>query len=64
VTWVLAWHRTLSYERAHDSESARRMIVDELAWLLAEAPDRLGTDQSVIRAILVERLNWDAASAC
>jgi hypothetical protein len=54
----------LSYERAQDPESARHIIVNELAWLLGEAPDRLDTDQSVIRAILVERLGWDAASAC
>jgi hypothetical protein len=49
VTCVLAWHRTLSYE---------------LAWLLAAAPSGLEADQNIIRAMLAERLNWDAASAC
>jgi tetratricopeptide (TPR) repeat protein len=64
VTCVLAWHRTLSYERFRDPESARGLIVNELAWLLAEAPSGLEADQNIIRTMLAERLNWNAASAC
>lgn len=36
----------------------------ELAWLLAETPSCLETDQSTIRSMLAERLNWDAARTC
>jgi tetratricopeptide (TPR) repeat protein len=64
VTCVLAWHRTLSYERCRDLDSARGVMINELAWLLAEAPSGLEADQNIIRAMLAERLNWDAASAC
>ena len=64
VTSVLAWNRALSYERRGDLDSARRLFADELAWLLAEDPAGLETDQNIVRAMLVERFNWDAAKAC
>jgi hypothetical protein len=64
VTSVLAWNRTLSYDRHSDSESARAVIVSELAWLLAEDPSSLEEDQNTIRTMLAERLNWNAANVC
>jgi len=64
VTCVLAWNRTLSYERRRDSASARAVIVNELAWLLAEDPSGLEEDQNTIRTMLAERLHWNTASAC
>jgi hypothetical protein len=64
VTSVLAWHRALNYERCGDSVSSRNVIINELAWLLAKDPVGLGDDQKAIRALLAERLNWDAASRC
>jgi tetratricopeptide (TPR) repeat protein len=64
VTCVLAWNRALSYDRVRDSESARAVIVNELAWLLAEDPSGLEEGQNTIRTLLAERLNWNAASAC
>ena len=64
VTPVLAWNRTMMYERSRDLDSAREVMVNELVWLLAEVPSCLGPDQNAIRAMLSERLNWDAAKAC
>jgi tetratricopeptide (TPR) repeat protein len=64
VTCVLAWNRTLMYERRRDLDSAREVIVNELVWLLAEDPSRLEMDQNTIRTMLAERFNWDAARAC
>jgi tetratricopeptide (TPR) repeat protein len=64
VTCVLAWHRTLSFERCRDSDSARAVIVNELAWLLAEDPSSLEKDQNAIRTMLAERLNWNVANPC
>jgi tetratricopeptide (TPR) repeat protein len=64
VTCVLAWNRTLSYERCRDSESARAVIVNELAWLLVEDPSKLEEDQNTVRTMLAERLNWNVAKAC
>jgi hypothetical protein len=64
VTCVLAWNRALSYERCGDLDSARRIFADELAWLLAADPSGLETDQNIVRSLLVERFNWDAAKTC
>jgi tetratricopeptide (TPR) repeat protein len=63
VMSALAWNRALSYERSGDPHSARAVIVSDLVWLLAEDPSCLEPDQSTIRTMLVERLNWDAAAA-
>jgi hypothetical protein len=64
VTCVLAWNRALSYESCGEADSARRVFADELAWLLAEDPTDLEIDQNVVRAMLAERFDWDAARAC
>jgi tetratricopeptide (TPR) repeat protein len=64
VTCVLAWNRALNYERCGDSDSARKVFAEELAWLLAEDPSALETDQNTVRSMLAERFNWDAAKAC
>jgi tetratricopeptide (TPR) repeat protein len=64
VSCVLAWNRALSYERCQDLDSAQEVIINELAWLLVEMPSCLETDQSTIRRMLAERLNWDAAKTC
>jgi hypothetical protein len=64
VTCVLAWNRALSYESCGDPDAARRVFADELAWLLAEDPSDLETDQNIVRAMLAERFDWDVARAC
>lgn len=64
VACVLAWNRTVMYDRCRDLDSARDVVVNELAWLLAEDPAGLEADQNAIRTMLAERLNWDSASAC
>jgi tetratricopeptide (TPR) repeat protein len=64
VTCVLAWNRALNYERRGDLESANRLFTDDLTWLLAEDPSALETDQNIVRTMLAERFNWDAAKAC
>ncbi len=64
VTCVLAWNRALNYERRGDSDLARRVLTEELAWLLAEDPSGLEIDQNIVRDMLAERLNWDNARAC
>jgi tetratricopeptide (TPR) repeat protein len=64
VTCVLAWNRTLMFERRRDLDSAREVVVNELVWLLAEDPACLEADQNTIRTMLAERLNWNSAMAC
>jgi hypothetical protein len=64
VTSVLAWNRALNCESRGDFESARKFLADELSWLLAEDPVRLDGDQSMVRAMLAARWNWDSAAAC
>jgi len=64
VTCVLAWNRALSCERSGDPDSARSIIVNELAWLLSADPSCLEPDQRIIRAFLERRLNWAKASPC
>ncbi len=64
VTCVLAWNRALAYERRGDPDSARKVIVDELTWLLAADPSGLGDDQNEIRGMLAERLHWNTAPVC
>jgi tetratricopeptide (TPR) repeat protein len=64
VTSVLAWNRALTYERLQDQDSARRILVSELVWLLGEDPSSLEAAQNTIRMLLSKRLNWDAARTC
>jgi tetratricopeptide (TPR) repeat protein len=64
VTCVLAWNQALSHEHRGDLDSARSIIVAELAWLLAEDASLLEADQKTIQAMLSQRLQWNAASAC
>ncbi len=64
VTCVLAWNRALNCERSGDPDAARHVISNELTWLLTEDSSRLQEDQNIIRAMLVERLNWNQATTC
>ena len=64
VTCVLAWNRALSYERNEDPDSAKKVLVSHLVWLLAEDPSRLDAAQNAVRSMLAERLNWDMARVC
>jgi tetratricopeptide (TPR) repeat protein len=64
VTCVLAWNRALNCERSGDLDAARRVISNELTWLLTEDSSRLHQDQNIIRVMLVERLNWNQATTC
>jgi tetratricopeptide (TPR) repeat protein len=64
VSCVLAWNCVQNYERCGDSESARRIVADNLAWLLAEDVSGLEDHQITVRSILAERLNWDKAATC
>jgi hypothetical protein len=54
ATRVLAWNRALNYERRGEMDSARRILADELVWLLAEDPGGLATDQNIVRAMLAD----------
>ena len=64
VTCVLAWNRALNHQRRGDSDSARRIVADELAWLLAEDTSGLEADQNIVRTLLAGHLHWDAATEC
>ena len=64
VTCVLAWNYVQNYDRCGDAESARRIIADNLAWLLAADVSCLEEHQKTVRSILAERLNWDDAATC
>jgi hypothetical protein len=64
VTCVLAWNRALNCERFGDLDAARHVINNELTWLLTEDSSGLQEDQNIIRAMLVERLNWNQATTC
>ena len=64
VTCVLAWNRALNHQRRGDSDLARRIFADELAWLLTEDTSGLEADQNIVRTILAGHLNWDAATEC
>lgn len=64
ITSVLAWNRAMNCEGRGDWQSARSIIVSELAWLLAAEPSRLEPDQNAIRNLLERRVNWAGAPAC
>jgi tetratricopeptide (TPR) repeat protein len=64
VTSVLAWNCAVSHERRGDLDSARSIIVSELAWLLVAEPSCLKPEQDTIRTLLGRRLNWGGAAAC
>jgi tetratricopeptide (TPR) repeat protein len=64
VTCVLAWNRALNHQRRGDSDSARRIFADQLAWLLVEDTSGLEADQNIVRTMLAGHLNWDAATEC
>jgi tetratricopeptide (TPR) repeat protein len=64
VTTILSWNRALSFERRGDLDSARRLFIKELSWLLGEDPRSLEPGQNIIRNMLAERLRWNVAPAC
>jgi len=64
VTSVIAWNQALRYQRAGDSDSARKTLLDQLVWLLAEEPSSLDADQHSIRTMLAAQLNWDSPVVC
>jgi tetratricopeptide (TPR) repeat protein len=64
VTCVLTLNRALRYNNVGDPDSARRVLINELVWLLAEDPSSLDADQVAIRTMLAERLSWDTAAVC
>ena len=64
LTCVLAWNRAMSCERSGDLDSARSIMVNELAWLLGAEPSCLVPDQHAIRTFLERRLNWAQAAVC
>jgi len=64
VTCVLAWNRAMNCERCGNLDSARSIIVSELAWLFVAEPSCLAPDQQAIRTLLERRLNWTKAAAC
>jgi tetratricopeptide (TPR) repeat protein len=64
VSCVLAWNRALRFETNGDADTARSIVVGELAWLLAQADDTLAADQQMIRTMLAKRLNWGSARIC
>ncbi len=64
VTCVLAWNRLLRCETGGDADSARAILIEELAWLLTHEGEPLSSDQETIRTMLAGRLNWDSAGAC
>jgi hypothetical protein len=55
VTCVLAWNRALNYERGADPDAARKVLAEELVWLLPEDPSSLVTDQNIVRIPLGRR---------
>jgi|SRR5579863_2063517 len=64
VTCVLAWNLALRRGRRGDPDSQRRIVVNELVWLLAQDPSCLDTDQNAVRSMLTERLNWNVTKIC
>jgi tetratricopeptide (TPR) repeat protein len=64
VTSVLAWNRALRWERVGHADFAKRILADDLTWLLTKDEASLDDDQKTIRGMLAKRLNWDAASLC
>jgi tetratricopeptide (TPR) repeat protein len=64
VTCVLAWNRATRLENNGDGNAARRILVDDLVWLLAEEDANLETDHHTIKAMLAKRWEWQSASVC
>jgi hypothetical protein len=64
VTSVLAWNQALRFQSAGDPDSARRVVISQLVWLLAEEPSSLDGDQNSIRTMLAAQLNWDSPLVC
>lgn len=64
VTCILAWNIVLRHESAGDGDSARRIVLDDLSWLLAQDQAVLDDDQRIIQKLLASRLQWDTAAAC
>jgi hypothetical protein len=66
-TWlecVLAWNRALRLERTGSVEAARKIVLDQLSWLLTQDDAVLEDDQKTIQTLLSQRLNWGTAPSC
>jgi hypothetical protein len=64
ITCVLAWNQVLRNRNRGDSEGARKVLLNELIWLLAQDPSSLEADQRTIRTMIVAQFNWDSATVC
>lgn len=64
VACVLAWNRALRQHQDGNSNAARRVLADELAWLLTVDESALNEDQKTIRGLVAEQFQWERASVC
>lgn len=64
VTSVLAWNMVLRHEQAGDSDAARRIVADDLSWLLTYERNIVNEDQRIIQNLLAGRVRWDSAVTC
>lgn len=64
VTSVLAWNMVLRHEHSGEWASARKIVADDLSWLLTQEQAIHDDDQKVIQDLLARRLRWDSAATC
>lgn len=64
VRSVLAWNRFRRCEEMSHADEARRILIDELLWLLSAEIAMLDSDQRSIRDMVAGQINWNAAKFC
>ncbi|HEY7339157.1 MAG TPA: tetratricopeptide repeat protein [Bryobacteraceae bacterium] len=64
VSSVLAWNRVRRSDDLADADTAKRILTDELLWLLSADETALDEDQRTIRGMVADRLNWNTAARC
>jgi tetratricopeptide (TPR) repeat protein len=64
VSSVLEWNRVRRSDDLADAETAKRILIDDLLWLLSADEMALDEDQQTIREMVAERLNWNTAGRC
>ncbi len=64
VTSILSWNAVLRHQHTGDDSTARRIIVDDLSWMLIQDQAALNEDQQIIRELLASRLPLASAAVC
>jgi hypothetical protein len=64
VSAALAWNRMRRCDDRGDPDTAKRILINDLLWLLSANDEELDDDQQTVKEMLAERLKWNSSPRC